>query len=184
MKFWRKVEKIVEKAFDIGYAISDKISEGFDNMARDKKKINQARKLTNWVNSWVDDELARPDVEGLQWTSKGNISSKTSQEALDALEASMGGTAKQLKKNNPEEYKARRTEFVMLDRKRATDDAFNEFKSWYEGSKKPIKIKAKDDVTLRSIMNVMGTAYRNNFSDTREILIRGLEEINENYDEF
>ena len=163
-KFWEIWNAVLDKSLDIGYAISDKVSEGVDKLMKRSQESNQARKLSGWMRSHVEAELELPSVEGIVYTKKGNISAKTGKDALDALEASLGGTAKQLEKRNPEEYERRIAAHKVRVRADEADKAFEEFLDWYNSgdNKKHAHIMMSSDPMFDTIIKVMGSNYAHN----------------------
>ena len=186
-KFWEIWNAVLDKSLDIGYAISDKVSEGVDKLMKRSQESNQARKLSGWMRSHKEEGLELPSVEGVVYTKKGNISAKTGKEVLNTLETALIGTAKQLEKKSPEEYVRRIEAHKARVRADEIDTAFKEFKNWYNGDDSVIigKLK-KEDPTFRSTLHMMGSIYRNGIDgevDARELLKQGMLEVQEAVEE-
>lgn len=152
--------------------LKNNIIKGVKGMATSSIKRNQVNKLSRWVKGFKSEGLniKIPRIEGLVYNKSGTLSVKSTQEALNSLQASLGGTVSKWIKNNPDEYAAvlrareRAKKFIMMQaRMYARDEAFDEFLDWYnanDSQKAAVQRLMNTSPEFKSTISGLGKAYQ------------------------
>lgn len=151
--------------------LKNNIIKGVKGMATNSIKKNQVSKLSRWIAGFKAEGLGIkiPRIEGLVYNKSGTLSIKSSQEALNALQSSLGSTVGKWIKNNPDEYarilasRKRAEKFIAMQaRLRARDEAFDEFLDWYnanDSQKAAVQRLMNTSPEFKSTISGLGKAY-------------------------
>lgn len=172
----------IDKVMDFGYELADKMRGGLRQMAVSRSQRNELNKVSSWYKSFKKENLQLPHVEGIKFTKSGAISAKSDFTAVETMGEKLGGTAKQWIKKHPAEYEARMKQIAeyranvkrimaAVAKRRGVDEAFDEFKNWYEGGdhKSLVGILAERDSVFKGVISGFGSLYRNKELTTEQL---------------
>lgn len=171
---------LIDKLYDLSDKFDEFIERKAKRMAMTKAKKKQLTKMRRWVREYraAGIESIIPQVEGLVYDSKGNISKESDDAALFALENILGSTAKKWIKTHPDEYNRIQAEKRRAEAQKKWDDevkrakaikadrdkAFEEFLEWYGDPKGPRAIKVSnrmsEDPEFKQLLTDLGKGYR------------------------
>lgn len=182
MKLWNRIKTVASDVFDKGYELADYMRGKVKEMTVSKQQKALAQKATRWYKGFKQAGIDIKPPEGIEFTKGGGISAKRSDTiALQAFVNAMGGTVKQWAKANPEEYAKRQNVISKIAKyslnedavnrarmlgiryraRRAADEAFEDFKDWYESSDNKQMVSmaiSGGDYQLETILKTWGSA--------------------------